>query len=396
MGRRVEKVVNQETNRFIYDGWNLVRELRTGNSELRTNSYVWGLDLSGSLQGAGGIGGLLSSTLTLSTNSTTLTGFYAYDANGNVTELVDDTGTNVAAAYTYDPYGNLLSCEGTLAQINPFRFSTKYLEDRTGLYYYGYRYYSPDLGRWLSPDPIGEMGGLNTYAFIDNAVLAGTDMLGLFPFYPLSIKHKPLEWFMVKLAWFSAHNTKQEKFITETDIFLFYPNVKMVVDDELKPAMEEKVLSSNQDVLFSEVNSDGCELDLPKIYIDYWMFNSLDDIMLEYTCFRQHSCCYDCDLTFRITDDFDLNTDPNTKGFDPIDVKLAKYLEYILIDYVDEPSLNPTPVADETEGFSFFTLYATDWEVFWEESIEICPEWKPGQTSLPWNSLLMKDEAFAK
>jgi hypothetical protein len=53
-------------------------------------------------------------------------------------------------------------------------------------------------------------------------------------------------------------------------------------------------------------------------------------------------------------------------------------------------------VADETEGFSFFTLYATDWEVFWEESIEICPEWKPGQTSLPWNSLLMKDEAFAK
>jgi RHS repeat-associated protein len=174
----VEKVVNQETNRFIYDGWNLVRELRTGNSEQRTNSYVWGLDLSGSLQGAGGIGGLLSSTLTLSTNSTTLTGFYAYDANGNVTELVDDTGTNVAAAYTYDPYGNLLSCEGTLAQINPFRFSTKYLEDRTGLYYYGYRYYDGATGRWLSRDPFGEQASLALYCFARNSPIERVDLDG--------------------------------------------------------------------------------------------------------------------------------------------------------------------------------------------------------------------------
>jgi YD repeat-containing protein len=62
--------------------------------------------------------------------------FYCYDANGNVTELVDTNGTTVAA-YVYDPYGNTISKSGTLADANPFRFSTKYLDEESGLYYYG-------------------------------------------------------------------------------------------------------------------------------------------------------------------------------------------------------------------------------------------------------------------
>jgi RHS repeat-associated protein len=43
-----------------------------------------------------------------------------------------------------------------LADANPFRFSTKYLDAETGLYYYGYRYYMPETGRWLGRDPLGE------------------------------------------------------------------------------------------------------------------------------------------------------------------------------------------------------------------------------------------------
>ena len=47
---------------------------------------------------------------------------------------------------------------GTTATDNPYRFSTKYHAPETGLYYYGCRYYNPELGRWLSRDPIGEVG----------------------------------------------------------------------------------------------------------------------------------------------------------------------------------------------------------------------------------------------
>ena len=59
-----------------------------------------------------------------------------------------------------------------------FHFSTKYYDKEIGLYYYGYRFYSPDLMRWLNGDPIGEDGGLNLYAFCGNCPLAQLDILG--------------------------------------------------------------------------------------------------------------------------------------------------------------------------------------------------------------------------
>ena len=67
---------------------------------------------------------------------------------------------------------------GTVAAEMPFRFSTKYNDVETGLYYYGYRYYDPITGRWMSRDPIGEVGGKNIYAFVVNSPLSLVDPLG--------------------------------------------------------------------------------------------------------------------------------------------------------------------------------------------------------------------------
>ena len=58
------------TNRYVYDGWNILSEVSSQNSEVSTNYYTWGLDLSGSLQGACGIGGLLSVIQTGGTGAT--------------------------------------------------------------------------------------------------------------------------------------------------------------------------------------------------------------------------------------------------------------------------------------------------------------------------------------
>jgi len=66
-----------------------------------------------------------------------------------------------------------------LAEVNPYRFSTKYFDDETELYYYGYRYYSPELGRWLIRDPIEERGGINLYGFIGNDAINKWDYLGM-------------------------------------------------------------------------------------------------------------------------------------------------------------------------------------------------------------------------
>ena len=81
--------------------------------------------------------------------------------------------------YEYDPFGNIIRASNIHAETNPFRFSTKFTDDETGLVYYGYRYYDPVRGRWLSRDPIEEEGGLNLYGFVGNDGVNGIDFLGL-------------------------------------------------------------------------------------------------------------------------------------------------------------------------------------------------------------------------
>jgi RHS repeat-associated protein len=67
-----------------------------------------------------------------------------------------------------------------MAEANAFRFSTKYGDSDSGLVYYGYRHYSPQLGRWHSRDPIGAKGGVNEYAMVANRPAHTVDFDGRF------------------------------------------------------------------------------------------------------------------------------------------------------------------------------------------------------------------------
>ena len=101
-----------------------------------------------------------------------------YAANGNVSEYVSQSGA-VLAHYDYSPFGETLI--STALHPSPFRFSTKYHDPETGTLYYGYRHYSPRLGRWLSRDPIGENGGENVFCFLANIPIGLVEILGLYP-----------------------------------------------------------------------------------------------------------------------------------------------------------------------------------------------------------------------
>lgn len=123
MGRRVRKVVHAwhldvwqplHERHFIYDGWNLIAERRADGSLIRT--YAWGEDVSGSMQGAGDIGGLIAIRDHIENKTFTP----ACDGNGNVIALVDAATGTTAATYEYDPFGNLLLQAGAYALINPF------------------------------------------------------------------------------------------------------------------------------------------------------------------------------------------------------------------------------------------------------------------------------------
>ena len=91
--------------------------------------------------------------------------YYIVDGNKNVIALKDSSGADVST-YTYTPFG---AVEAPVdGDENPFRFSSEYADDETGLVYYNYRYYSPQLGRWTKRDPIEEQGGSNLYALLNN------------------------------------------------------------------------------------------------------------------------------------------------------------------------------------------------------------------------------------
>jgi RHS repeat-associated protein len=113
------------------------------------------------------------------------THYYWYDGNGNVTGLMRSNGT-VDATHRYAAFGGngaTTTTAGTFGQRNPYRFSTKYLDNEVetveGTYYYGYRHYAVALGRWLTRDPIKERGGVALLAYLSNRPVNTDDMLGL-------------------------------------------------------------------------------------------------------------------------------------------------------------------------------------------------------------------------
>ena len=161
MGRRVRKKVYEykglewklkETRLFLWDGWNMIEEIvQVVAEEEYSKYYVWGLDLSQSLDGAGGVGGLLAACDIL----TSTTYYFHYDIQGNVTQILTFLTCVLAAAYNYDEFGKIVFSYEEYAENNQNSFSTKYYDIEIGFIYYGYRYYYPELGRWCTKDPIG-------------------------------------------------------------------------------------------------------------------------------------------------------------------------------------------------------------------------------------------------
>ncbi|MEZ5387541.1 MAG: hypothetical protein R3F13_18680 [Prosthecobacter sp.] len=123
--------------RFVYDGYQMIAELDhsfatgTGLEGSRVNrTFLWGPDVSGTMTGAGGVGGLLSTTYQGVTYQV------CSDANGNVTGLVPGSGPQAGtliARYDYDPFGNRITNTGPDVDLCPFGFSTKYTDSETGI-----------------------------------------------------------------------------------------------------------------------------------------------------------------------------------------------------------------------------------------------------------------------
>ena len=163
LGRRVRKTLGSTATRYIYSGDNLVAEVDGGTptTPLAEYTYYPGVDQPYSLRRR-----MRSDSVF----------YYAQDFPGNVVGLVDAT-RSLVAQYKYKSYGaDNGSSPGTVPNL--FRFAARQLDSETGLYYMRARYYDPQLGRFVSEDPIGLAGGINVYVYAGDNPVNGRDPSG--------------------------------------------------------------------------------------------------------------------------------------------------------------------------------------------------------------------------
>lgn len=157
-GRRIYKSSPSGTTIYVYDGVNVLQEVSDNGTVVARYTHALGIDEPLAMLRRG----------TMS--------YYLADGLGSITSLTDSNG-DIVSTYQYDSFGNQTAVTGSI--VNPFRFTGREFDAKTGLYYYRARYYDPVIGRFIQSDPIGLAGGINTYAYVNNNPINFIDPLGL-------------------------------------------------------------------------------------------------------------------------------------------------------------------------------------------------------------------------
>jgi RHS repeat-associated protein len=157
LGRRIQRTTSAGGDeRFVYDGQNVLLDLDSSGAVV--TSYLNGIGSDDHLR---------------QTNTTTGVSYFLTDHLGTTATLTDATG-NVVETLNYDSFGNNAG-----SALTRYTYTGREQDPDTGLLYYRARFYDPELGRFISEDPIGLKGGNNLFAYVSNNPARFTDPSGL-------------------------------------------------------------------------------------------------------------------------------------------------------------------------------------------------------------------------
>ena len=120
--------------------------------------------------------------------------YYIFNVQGDVIGILNQAGQKIVS-YTYDPWGKVLSVDGseasTIGQLNPIRYRGYYYDTETGFYYLQSRYYDPEVRRWINSDGYissigGDIRGYNMFAYCMNNPVTLSDNTGNWPFFAVT------------------------------------------------------------------------------------------------------------------------------------------------------------------------------------------------------------------
>jgi RHS repeat-associated protein len=149
------------TRKFVFDGTQLVEELDGNNNPV--TGYTWGPQ------------GLMA--VTDYTTATPTVYMAVLDGQGNVAQLINSSTGQVAASYTYDPYGALLTATGPAAGVSDVLAKQGVTVREVGLNLFGARF-EKWVGIWISEDPTGIAGGSNLFEYCGNDPINKLDATG--------------------------------------------------------------------------------------------------------------------------------------------------------------------------------------------------------------------------
>ncbi len=153
LGRRIKKDGSSNDTDFTWNGDNVMAEMDTNG--LTTDRYIYGVD-----------------GIAMNNSS-----YYFKNAHGDVVETMDN-GTGIRGSYTYEAFGNKVT--SPTDDTNPFQYCGEYMDDESFLIYLRNRYYDPEIGAFISEDPIYD--GDNWYTYCENNPVNYVDPWGLFDF----------------------------------------------------------------------------------------------------------------------------------------------------------------------------------------------------------------------
>ncbi len=157
LGRRIQRTTSSGGDeRYVYDGQDVVADLNSSSTV--TTTYVNGTGIDDHLR---------------QTNTATGVSYFLTDHLGTTAALTDATG-NVVETLGYDSFGN-----NTGSTRTRYTYTGRERDPDTGLLYYRARFYDPQLGRFISEDPIGFAGGMNWYEYVGSNPVRRIDPTGL-------------------------------------------------------------------------------------------------------------------------------------------------------------------------------------------------------------------------